>query len=228
MSATQNVTVPNQLGENLPPSVQKLVVEYSKKSASRKCIQQALEAKLVTIESEIMGDTLPPDLLNSATKRFPKNEIQAKAFAKFLAESNKEAITNKLVKAKEDNTAVYAELIHIVGQTLASIKLDPNLAGQMVSGFHLHQTKLFIAQFTIKIEQDKLKKAAKLLKLNEQKERDLEPKVLSTKEYNKLIKNVQGSKPTKVSGSKSKPKEKQTSKGKSANSKRKLTAKGKK
>ena len=215
-------------GEKLPPAIQKLVIEYSKKTAGRKCVYLALKAKLDILEAEIMGNTFSQEIMNAAIKRFPKNESQAKCFAAILALSQKDAISVKLEKAKEDINKLYGELVHITAQTLQSLNFNASVAGQLVSPFYQHHMNMFIAQFTIKIEQDKLSKAVKLLKLNEKKEKDNEPKTLSTREYNKLTKNVQGSKPAKVSGSKTKPKGKEPSKGKSGNSKPKSTAKGKK
>ena len=135
-----------QVGDKLPPAVQKLVIEYSKRSAGRKCVHLALKARIDALDSEIMGNTPPQDLMNAASKRFPNNETQAKAFAIILAQSNKEAMTIKMEKAKADMTSLYGELILITGQSLLSLNVNPTTSAQLVSGFFQHHMNMFVVQ----------------------------------------------------------------------------------
>ncbi len=219
-------------GNKLPPALQQLVIEISRKSAGQTCISIDLKKKIQLLETAIMSEIPPPDVILIASKRFPDNEIQAKKFALIIAESNLQSLKQKLDKTEERINTQYASMITITSQTFANIRVNPNLAAQSVSAFYRHHLNMFVAQFTIKIEQDKLKKAMKLLKLNEKKELDSAPKVLTTREYNALIKkskNSTGSKPVKVSRSKkTNKKDQKPSKEKSNNLKLKNTAKGNK
>jgi hypothetical protein len=237
-------------GNKLPPALQKLVIETSKQSAGQTCISIDLKKKIHQLETEIMSETPPHDTMVIASKRFPSNEPQAKKFALILSETNLQSLKLKLDNTEARISHQYSQMITITSQTFANIRVNPNLAAQSVSALYRHHLNMFVAQFTVKIEQDKLKKAIKLLKLNEKKELDASPKVLTTKEYNNLIKfkskkvtgsknltgtknakepkNATGSKPVKVSRSKkTNKKDPKLSKEKSTNLKPRNTAKGK-
>ena len=224
-----------EVGNKLPPALQKFVIGTAKKSAALTCTILEIKKKLQVLETEIMSSSLPQNIMITASKKFPNNEPQAKKFALILAESNIDSLKLKLDNSETKLTNEYTSMVTITAQTFNNIKVNPNLAAQSVSAFFRHHLNIFVAQFTIKSEQDKLKKAAKLVKLNEKKELDATPKILTTKEYNHLTKNLKGSKQAKVSGSKKpketskeKPKDPKLSKDKSKNLKQASTAKGKK